>query len=238
MITRGRETAPPELGVVIPTLDEEEALPRLLEDLDALPVPVEVIVADGGSRDRTLEAARKRGARTIRTSAGRGRQMNAGARALASPWILFLHADCRLPSETRDALLGWLRSPASPEAAHFTFRLERDGLWWSLIERGQRIRERLTGLTYGDQGLLISRTRYEAVGGFPEIPVMEDVEVVRRLRRDGGLDRIGAPLITSARRYESEGPVRACLRNLGLILLYCLSVPPDRLARWYRTRSG
>ena len=238
MITRGRETALPELGVVIPTLDEEEALPRLLEDLDALPVPVEVIVADGGSRDRTLEAARKRGARTIRTSAGRGRQMNAGARALASPWILFLHADCRLPSETRDALLGWLRSPASPGAAHFTFRLERDGLWWSLIERGQRIRERLTGLTYGDQGLLISRTRYEAVGGFPEIPVMEDVEVVRRLRRDGGLDRIGAPLITSARRYESEGPVRACLRNLGLILLYCLSVPPDRLARWYRPRSG
>ena len=238
MITRGRETAPPELGVVIPTLDEEEALPSLLKDLDALPVPVEVIVADGGSRDRTLEAARKRGARTIRTSAGRGRQMNAGARALASPWILFLHADSRLPSETRDALLGWLRSPASPEAAHFTFRLERDGLWWSLIERGQRIRERLTGLTYGDQGLLISRTRYEAVGGFPEIPVMEDVEVVRRLRRDGGLDRIGAPLITSARRYESEGPVRACLRNLGLILLYCLSVPPDRLARWYRPRSG
>ena len=238
MITRGRETGPPELGVVIPTLDEEEALPRLLEDLDALPVPVEVIVADGGSRDRTLEAARKRGARTIRTSAGRGRQMNAGARALASPWILFLHADCRLPSETRDALLGWLRSPASPEAAHFTFRLERDGLWWSLIERGQRIRERLTGLTYGDQGLLISRTRYEAVGGFPEIAVMEDVEVVRRLRRDGGLDRIGAPLITSTRRYESEGPVRACLRNLGLILLYCLSVPPDRLARWYRPRSG
>lgn len=238
MISRGREAAPPELGVVIPTLDEEETLPRLLEDLEALPVSVEVVVADGGSRDRTLEAARKRGARTVRTSAGRGRQMNAGARTLASPWILFLHSDSRLPSETRDALLGWLRSPVSTEAAHFTFRLDRDGLWWSLIERGQRIRERLTGLTYGDQGLLISRTRYEAVGGFPEIPVMEDVEVVRRLRRDGGLDRIGAPLITSARRYEREGAVRACLRNLGLILLYFLSVRPDGLARWYRPRSG
>ena len=238
MISRGREAAPPELVVVIPTLDEEETLPFLLEDLDALPVSVEVVVADGGSRDRTLEAARKRGARTVRTSAGRGRQMNAGARTLASPWILFLHSDSRLPSETRDALLGWLRSPVSTEAAHFTFRLDRDGLWWSLIERSQRIRQRLTGLTYGDQGLLISRTRYEAVGGFPEIPVMEDVEVVRRLRRDGGLDRIGAPLITSARRYEREGAVRACLRNLGLILLYFLSVQPDRLARWYRPRSG
>ena len=238
MISRGGEAVPPELGVVIPTLDEEETLPHLLEDLDALPVPVEVVVADGGSRDRTLEAARKRGVRTVRTSAGRGRQMNAGARTLASPWILFLHADSRLPRETRDALLSWLSSSASVEAAHFRFRLDRDGLWWSLIERGQRIRERLTGLTYGDQGLLISRTRYERVGGFPEIPVMEDVEVVRRLRRDGGLDRIGAPLITSARRYESEGPVRACLRNLGLILLYSLSVRPDRLARWYRPRSG
>lgn len=238
MIAKGREADPPELGVVIPTLDEEETLPRLLEDLDALPVPVDVIVVDGGSRDRTLEAARRLGARTVQTTAGRGHQMNAGARSLASPWILFLHADSRLPGETRAALLGWLRSPAAAEAAHFRFRLDRDGLLWSLIERGQRLRERLTGLAYGDQGLLISRARFEAVGGFPEIPVMEDVEVVRRLRRDGGLDRIGAPLITSARRYVNEGPVRVCLRNLGLMLLYFLSVRPGQLARWYRPGHG
>ncbi len=223
---------------MIPTLDEEEALPLLLSDLDALTLPLDVIVADGGSRDRTLEVARAWGARTIRTTAGRGRQMNAGARALASPWILFLHADSRLPWETRDALLEWLRDPAPSEAAHFNFQLDRDGLWWSLIERGQRLRERLTGLTYGDQGLIISRPLYAAIGGFPETPVMEDIEVVRRLRRGRGLDRIDAPVITSARRYESEGPLRACLRNLGLIFLHSLSVSPDRLSRWYRPRRG
>ncbi len=235
---RRPEGVAPELGVVVPTLEEEEALALLLPDLDALTLPLDVIVADGGSRDRTLEVARAWGARTIRTTAGRGRQMNAGARTLASPWILFLHADSRLPRETREALVGWLRDPAPCEAAHFEFQLDRDGVWWKLIERGQRIREQLTGLTYGDQGLLISRALYEAIDGIPEIPVMEDVEVVQRLRRDGGLDRIDAPVITSARRYESEGPLRTCLRNLGLILLYALSVPPDRLSRWYRPRRG
>ena len=237
-MTRRPEGVDPELGVVIPTLNEEEALPRLLSDLDALALPLDVIVADGGSRDRTLDVARAWGARTIRTSAGRGRQMNAGARTLASPWILFLHADSRLPPETLDALLDWLRNPAPCQAAHFRFQLDRDGLWWGLIEHGQRFRERLTGLTYGDQGLVISRTLYEAVGGIPEIAVMEDVAVVRRLRRDGGLDRIDAPVVTSARRYESEGPLRACLRNLGLVLLYSLAVPPDRLSRWYRPWQG
>lgn len=227
----------PPLGIVIPTLDEEEALPLLLSDLDALKLPLEVVVADGGSEDRTLDVARRSGARTIRTAASRGKQMNAGARALKTPWVLFLHADSRLPPETRDALLRWLQDPAPCGAAHFGFRLDRRGPLWSLIERGQRLRERLTGLTYGDQGLLISRALYEEVDGIPEIPVMEDVEIVRRLRRAGGLDRIDAPVITSARRYRSEGPIRTCARNAALILLYSLCVPPNALSRWYSPRA-
>ena len=222
------------LGVIIPTLDEEEALPLLLGDLESLRLPLEIVVADGGSSDRTLEVARDRGAIAVRTSPGRGRQMNAGARALETPWVLFLHADSRLPPETGEALRHWLENPSPCEAAHFAFGLDREGFWWGLLERGQRFRERLTGLTYGDQGLLLSRSLYEEMEGIPEIPLMEDVEIVRRLRRGGGLDRIEAPVITSPRRYRSEGPVRAWLRNATLISLYSLGVSPQALSRWYR----
>ncbi len=224
----------PRLGVVIPTLDEADTLPLLLGDLDALQHPLEIMVVDGGSKDRTLDAARIGGARILRTQPGRGRQMNAGARALETPWVLFLHADSRLPQETREALRRWLDAPPSCGAAHFGFRLDRKGFWWTLIERGQRIRERLTGLTYGDQGLLLSRGFYEDLEGIPELPLMEDVEIVRRLRRNGGLDRIDAPVITSARRYEREGPFRAWMRNAVLISLYSLGVSPLVLSRWYR----
>jgi rSAM/selenodomain-associated transferase 2 len=215
-------------------LDEEETLPHLLADLTALDMPVEVMVADGGSHDQTLEVARRRGARVIQGERGRGRQMNAGARAIDTPWILFLHADSRLPLQTAEALSRWLDSPPTCQAGHFSFRLDQDGLWWSVIERGQRIREKLTGLAYGDQGLVLSRAVFEEVNGIPEIPLMEDVEIVRRLRRNGGLDRIAAPLITSARRYQREGPVRSWVRNVVLLFLYSVGVSPGALSRWYR----
>ena len=224
----------PRLGIVIPTLDEEETLPLLLADLNSLQLPLEIIVADGGSKDRTLDIAQSEGAKTVRTRPNRGRQMNAGARSLKAPWVLFLHADSRLPPETQEALRRWLDAPPSCGAAHFAFRLDQEGFWWGLIERGQRIREQMTGLIYGDQGLVLSRSLYEELDGIPEIPLMEDVEIVRRLRRNGGLDRIDAPVITSARRYRKEGPVRAFIRNVALISLYSLGVSPRVLSRWYK----
>ena len=190
------------------------------------------------------DIAQNRGAKTVRTEPGRGRQMNAGARALEAPWVLFLHADSRLPPETREALCRWLDTPPPCEAAHFAFRLDQEGFWWGLIERGQRVRERLTGLTYGDQGLLLSRSLYEELDGIPETPLMEDVEIVRRLRRNGGLDRIDAPVITSARRYLREGPFRALVRERGLDLsllarrLAARSVPLTQAPRWHLKRPG
>ncbi len=230
--------APPRLGVVIPTLDEEDALPHLLADLHLLDLRLDIVVSDGGSEDGTLDIARRGGARTVAGARGRATQMNLGARMLQTPWMLFLHADSRLPQETRTALESWLESPPPCQAAHFGFSLDERGLWWTLIERGQRIRERLTGLTYGDQGLLLSRAVYRELDGIPEIPIMEDVEVVRRLRRNGGLDRIDAPLVTSARRYQKEGPLRAWLRNASLISLYLVGVSPGTLSRWYRPHGG
>lgn len=226
------------LGIVVPTLNEVDHLPLLLSDLDRLPFPTRILVADGGSTDGTVELAREAGVRTVRAPRGRASQMNVGAASLSTPWLLFLHADCRLPAQTGAALRRWLADPPPEEAAHFDFRLDADGPWWRLIEGGQRIRERVTGMAYGDQGLLLSRRRWSAIGGIPELPIMEDVETVRRLRRSGGLQRIGAPLITSARRYREEGPFRGWLRNAALVTLYHLGVSPDRLSRWYPPRNG
>ncbi len=229
---------PHGLGIVIPTLDEAEVLPLLLEDLTALRIPAQIVVSDGGSRDGTPALARARGARVLHAQRGRAHQMNAGARALDTPWLLFLHADSRLPPATLDALERWLATPSPSGAAHFGFSLDASGPWWRVIERGQRVRERLFGRVYGDQGLLVARTRFEAVGGFPELPLMEDVEIVRALRREGGIERIDAPIATSARRYREEGPFLGWLRNATLLLLHSLGVHPDRLARWYPPRQS
>ncbi len=234
----GGPAGPPLLGVVIPTLDEGAFLPALLEDLSLLPFPHRVVVADGGSVDDTRGAARAGGARVVEAPRGRARQMNAGAAVVAGPWLLFLHADSRMPPGTREALTRWLQAPPPARSGHFRFRLEAGTPGRGVIEGGQRLRERLTGLAYGDQGLLVARDRFQALGGFPDLPLMEDVEMVRRLRRSGGLDPIPAPLVTSGRRYREEGWLRAMARNGSLLLLHGVGVPAERLARRYPPRRS
>jgi len=221
---------------VIPTLDEEERLPLLLADLKSLGIPAEIVIADGGSRDATRTVAKESGSRVVDSPPGRARQMNAGARALSTPWLLFLHADSRMPEPTVRALEQWMAEAPRDGAAYFRFSLSESGLRWRVIEFGQKIRERLTGFAYGDQGLLLSRTRFDGMGGIPDLPLMEDVEAVRKLRKTGGIDRIDAPIVTSARRYLEEGPVFAWARNAALIALYAMGLPPRMLVRWYRPR--
>lgn len=227
---------PPLLGVVIPTVNESESLPLLLSDLDQLTVPHQVVVADGGSTDGTRAVAAAGGARTVDAPLGRARQMNAGASALETPWILFLHADSRLPEEARNALGTWLSVSAPDQAGHFGFSLQGPGWFWRFIELGQRLRERLSGLVYGDQGLVLSRDLFEAVGGFPDLPLMEDLEMVRLLRKHGGVQRIPAPLPTSPRRYREGGRWRGWLRNTALVTLYLAGVSPKTLVRFYQAR--
>lgn len=224
------------LGVVIPTINEAAHLPRLLADLAEVPLRLRVVVSDGGSADDTLHLARAGGALCVTGTRGRAAQMNAGARALDTPWLLFLHADSRLPPASRAALVSALRSESGPAAAYFPFRLRGRGWCWRLVETGQRVRERLTGLVYGDQGLLVRRETFEAVGGYPELPLMEDVEMVRRLRRSGRVARLRGPLLTSPRTYLRLGTWRVWLRNGAAISLYLAGVAPERLARWYPER--
>ncbi len=224
------------LGVVIPTVDEAARLPGLLDDLARIPLPLRIAVSDGGSVDGTLDVARAHGALCLSGPRGRAVQMNAGARVLDTPWLLFLHADSRLSSASRAALVSALDSGVGPAAAYFPFRLRGRGWFWRMVETTQRLRERLTGLVYGDQGLLVRRELFEAVGGYPELPLMEDVEMVRRLRRSGGIERLGGPLATSSRTYRRFGRWRIWLRNGAAVSLYLAGVPPRRLLRWYPER--
>lgn len=222
------------LAVVIPTLNEVQWLPLLISDLDALEgvESLEIIVSDGGSSDGTIGFAVSAGARLIHAPPGRARQLNAGARAAREDWLLFLHADCRLGAEARRALLAALEPSAGVQAAVFRFAIDLPTFWRRFIETGQAIREALSGLAYGDQGLLVRRALYESVGGYPDLPLMEDVAMIRRLRRQTRIRRLRAPLLTSGRRYARRGVVRTWLQHTALITLYYAGVSPQRLAGW------
>ncbi len=234
---RSPSTAPDRLvGIVIPTLNEASALPGLLEDLGKLPVPTDIVVADGGSTDDTVSVAEGAGARVVSAPQGRGPQLNAGAAVADGGWLCFLHADIRMPERARDELVCALESDT--DAAVWELAIAADGMWPRVMEFGARIRDRFGGLPYGDQGLFVRRTLFEAVGGFPEIPIMEDVAMVRALRGRTRIERLEAPLLVSPRRWERQGPYRTWLRNLLLITAYHAGVSPTRMARWYRPEAS
>ncbi len=222
------------IDVVIPTLNEARSLPLLLEDVSALAeaTSLDIIVCDGGSTDGTVERAVAAGARVVRAAAGRAQQLNRGARAGRGAWLLFLHADSRLSDAARDAVRDAVTGPPRFEAAIFRFAIDLPPVWKRFIETGQALREALSGLAYGDQGLLVRRGLFEAVGGYPDLPLMEDVALLRTLRRRTRVARLPAALVTSGRRYRERGVVQTWLQHTALISLYLAGVSPARLAQW------
>jgi len=218
--------------VVIPTLDEAPRLPRLLHDLSTLTVPHEIIIADGGSRDGTAELAEARGCAVVRSAPGRGRQLQAGVGAARGDWLLVLHADARLtPAAVAEAETALSRPEV--QFAAWPLAIEGPGAWLRLVERGAALRWRFFGLAYGDQGLLLRRTLYDAAGGYPDYRIMEDVVLARRLGRLARGVRFRHPILADGRRWRREGQVTASLRNVALLLLFLAGVGPERLARWY-----
>jgi rSAM/selenodomain-associated transferase 2 len=215
------------LSAVIPTLDAADTLAAALAPLAGL----EIVVADGGSRDATVAVARAAGARVVAAPRGRGSQLAAGAAAARGDWLLFLHADCRAEPGWRAAVAAF--AAATPErAGYFAFALDDDAPAARRLERLVAWRCRALALPYGDQGLLISRRLYDAVGGFRPMPLMEDVDLVRRLGRRR-LAPIPARLVSSARRYR-RGYLRRMARNLVCLGLYFAGLPPARIVRLYR----
>ncbi len=185
------------------------------------------------STDATLAAAKKAGARIVVSPPGRGVQLAAGAAAASADWLLFLHADSRPEQGWEDAVRKFLRSPeAARRAGYFDFALDDVTTAARRLERIVAWRCRVLALPYGDQGLLISRRLYEAIGGYAKIPLMEDVDLVRRLGRSR-LARIGARCIASAARYRLDGYWRRPLRNLLCLSLYFAGLSPERIARLY-----
>jgi rSAM/selenodomain-associated transferase 2 len=168
---------------------------------------------------------------------GRARQMNAGAAIASGKWLLFLHADTRLPTEWREALMAADRESGAVHGC-FRFSLDVRSAAARAIEAGVRARVRLLALPYGDQALFVRRDVFESLGGYADLPIMEDVDFVRRLNRRGRLFRWPVPVVTSARRWVRDGWGRRTLRHLTLISLYFAGIPPRRLIRLDSARAG
>jgi rSAM/selenodomain-associated transferase 2 len=227
------------ISVVIPTLNAEDGLAACLTAL--VPAAVEgivreVIVVDGGSSDRTLKIIEQSGADFVRSGPGRGEQLATGATQARAPWLLFLHADTVLePGWEREvsALVERIDSGRrQPTAAAFRFALDDDGFWPRMIEAGVAMRCVLFRLPYGDQGLLIPRHLYQQVGGYGRLPLMEDVDLVRRIGRRR-ITVLRTRAVTSAIRYQQDGYLRRSVRNLSCLALYLLRVPTRIIARLY-----
>jgi rSAM/selenodomain-associated transferase 2 len=221
---------PPRISVVIPALDEESGISRAIASVARAD---EVVVVDGGSRDRTRAEAAAAGASILPSPAGRGVQLDAGARATSGDWIVFLHADTRLEAGWREAILD---VPASCPGGAFRFAVDSPRRAFRLVERGVGWRCRLFALPYGDQALFARRTSYERAGGFPHLPLFEDVAFVRRLRREGHLALLGPRAFTSPRRWERHGIFATTARNLWLLARYLAGRSPEDLARQYAPR--
>jgi len=225
-------SASPLLSVIVPTLNEAASLGRTLECVRRAD-GVEIIVADGGSGDATREIAAQAGATVLVTPGGRAAQQNAGAAIARGRHLLFLHADTLLPDGYAALIHRALDRPATVAGA-FRFRTDGSGAALRLVEWGANIRSARFRLPYGDQGLFIEKRVFDELGGFAVLPIMEDYELVRRLRRRGPVVTLNEAAITSARRWQRLGAVRTTLRNLAMVALFRAGVPPERLARFYR----
>ncbi len=223
----------PDLDIVIPTLDAASSIGRVVAALSATAIAHRITIVDGGSTDGTPDAAAG-GVRLLTAPRGRGGQLAAGGAAASAPWLLFWHADT-LPGGGWDAAVrDFMRDARPGQAGYFRFRLddpENDGA--RRLERMVAWRCRAFGLAYGDQGLLIRRSEYVALGGYRPLPIMEDVDLVRRVGR-GNMRELAADAITSAARYRRDGYVARPLRNLACLALYFAGTPPARIAALYR----
>lgn len=229
------QTNPPQISVIIPTLNEASSIQPLLKSLQStdVEIPIEIIVVDGGSRDQTVELSKAMGVTVLQTAAGRAVQMNAGAQIAQGEVLLFLHADTRLPQDF-SGLIRQTLAQANVVAGAFELRIEGQtaGLRW--IEQGVKWRSRHLQLPYGDQALFLKADTFREVGGFAELPIMEDFEFVRRLQTYGKIAIAPAAVVTSGRRWQKFGVLQTTLINQLIIAAYFLGVPAERLARWYR----
>lgn len=221
------------ISIIIPTLNETKTIGPCLFRLMAQTEPHEIVVVDGSSHDETLNIVNKfPGIKKISCrKRGRGIQMNQGVAATTGKHLLFLHADTFLPLDGLK-IIKTLLAQANTTAGSFSLRFDHPHPLLVLYGRLSRINHIL--FTYGDQGLFMKRKVFESIGGFTEIPLMEDVDIQKRLRKVGRFVKVKTPVTTSARRFLSKGIIRQQLLNIGLVLLYHAGVSPEKLERYYQ----
>lgn len=227
-------------SIILPVLNETALINPMMDHLESLEGSenCEFIVVDGTPDGGTIKAVTRQGVQCVKSPQGRASQMNTGAAMAMGEILIFLHADTRLPRQalelinqamTRQALIG----------GAFDLHIDTKRLILKIIARMASLRSRLTRIPYGDQAIFVRRDYFHQMGGYPEIPLMEDVALMRRIKRAGG--RIGfipEPVITSARRWEQEGILYTTLRNWLLLSAYTLGMAPDKLAKYYKAAKG
>lgn len=224
-------------SVIIPARNEAVRIAACVRAVreTATRYPVEIIVVDGQSSDRTATEALDAGAIVITSpTVGRGAQMHWGAKAARGEVLVFLHADTTLPFQWQDGLT-WLFffDPLPTVAVAFRVAFGSASRWYALIAYLTNLRARLTNLPHGDQALVVTRRAYFAAGGFPAVPLMEEYLLLPKLKRLGRVMLLPASVTTSCRRYEHHGPLLTALHKAALIALFYIGISPHRLARWY-----
>jgi rSAM/selenodomain-associated transferase 2 len=224
-----------KISIIIPVLNEAENIRQAIA-CTQLSTNIEVIVVDGGSQDDTHKIASDLKVTIISSLPGRAVQMNKGATLAKGDILLFLHADTRLPTGF-DVMIRTALQPTGTVAGAFALGIDAEVASLRLVEWGVNMRSHFWQMPYGDQAIFLTKETFNKIGNFPELPFMEDFEIMRRLKRIGRITIIPVPVITSARRWLQKGIWKTTLINQIIIIAYLLGVPPQRLIRWYRQKK-
>jgi uncharacterized protein len=227
-----------KISIVIPTLNEAGSISQVLASIHPLP-NVEVILVDGGSSDDTVSISRDLGVKVISSAKGRAHQMNVGARVATGEILLFLHADTFLPLGFETMVRSTLQPPLmgekpAPIAGSFSLQIDDPLPSLRSIERLVAWRSKWRQMPYGDQAIFLTAATFWELGGFVEMPIMEDFELIRRLQPRGRIEILSTPVITSARRWLNRGVWKTTFINQAIVFGYLIGVSPARLAHWYR----
>lgn len=220
-----------QISIIIPTLNEADNIQSTINSTKSSK-NIEIIVVDGGSKDETLLIAKSLGAKIIVSPPGRANQMNMGAMVASGEILLFLHGDTRLPTNFEQMIRKTLAKPGIVAGA---FALQINSPHWGLrfVEFGVKWRCNLLQMPYGDQAIFMTKDVFEKVGNFPEIPIMEDFEMIRKLKHLGKIYLLSTPVITSPRRWLKKGILQTTLLNQIIIIAYLLGISPHQIRNWY-----
>jgi rSAM/selenodomain-associated transferase 2 len=219
------------ISIIIPTLNEADNIQEAIIS-SQIGRNIEIIIVDGGSKDETLSIAKSLDVKVIISPPGRANQMNMGAMAANGEILLFLHADTRLPTNFAQMIRTTLAKPGIVAGA-FTLRINAPNWGLRLVEFGVKWRSHLWQMPYGDQAIFITKEVFQNVGNFPEIPIMEDFALMKKLKTIGKISLLSKPVITSSRRWLKKGILQTTILNQIIIIAYLLGVSPQRIRNWY-----